>query len=95
MDTTAQLVLNSYDSSKIKTAISKIKKSNSKFNVKLGKPITSKTKLAKGEPKIWGCETNDLKREVMEVSGSVDDLKKLLLNLKLTEGVYIQLLPRE
>ena len=92
MEKTAQLVLNSYDSLKIETAISNIKKSKSKLNVKLGEPVTSKSKV-----KIWGCQTNglNLRQKTMSVSGSQEDLKRLLLKLKVTEGVYIQLLPNQ
>jgi len=88
MEKTAQLVLNSYDASKIQNAISNIKKSKSTLNIKLGKPVTSKSKVT-----IWGCQTNDLKQKTMPISGTQSDLKKLLLKLTVTEGVYIQLLP--
>jgi hypothetical protein len=89
----AELVLNSYDTGKIASAIANIKKSNSQLNITLGAP-KNHTSSKPVKPKIWGCETNDLKRKIMSVSGSQEDMTKLLLKLKVTEGVYIQLLPK-
>lgn len=91
MEKTAKLILNSYNEEKIRSALLNIRKSTEKLKLTLESDDTAKIPVRR----IWGCQTHNLKQQVMSIHGSTDDFRKLLSDLKLTEGVYIQLLPSE
>jgi hypothetical protein len=57
----------------------------------MGKPKIQKVKFTKDQPVIWGCDKNDLKQVSIPISGSIEDMTKLLA-IKTIEGVYMQLL---
>lgn len=96
MEKSARLVLTSYDSSKIKGAISTIQKSTKtgRVDVKFGKPVDQKVKWTSGQPRIWGCSKADLKRKYVLVSGKTSDLRKIS-KVQVPKGVYVQLLLKQ
>ena len=90
MQHSAQLFITSYDQGKIDEGYKKIISKKTK-NIDIGSPKIQKVKTTKGQPTIWGCDKNDLKQVSIPVSGSIEDLTKLLA-IKTIEGVYMQLL---
>ena len=89
----AQLVLTSYNSKTIDVSIESILSQALKMNISVkGKPVSSMVTSNKKIP-MWGCEKNDVKRKSVLVSGSVQDLMKLI-RIETPEGVYIQLIPQ-
>ncbi|MHB8546500.1 MAG: hypothetical protein ACYDAJ_07020 [Nitrosotalea sp.] len=94
MEKSAKLVVTSYDLPKVNGTITKIMKQSSRLNVNVtGGPITMRMTVSQNQPKIWGCEGDDVKMKSISVSGSSDNLKKLL-KIHAPDGVYLQLLPQ-
>lgn len=93
MQKSAQLVLTSYNSKTIDVSIESILSQALKMNISVkGKPVSSAVSSNKKIP-MWGCEKNDVKRKSVFVSGSIQDLMKLI-RIETPEGVYIQLIPQ-
>lgn len=90
MQRSAQLLITSYDQRKVDQGYERILAIKSK-KIHVGTPKNQKVKLTKGQPQIWGCDKNDLKQISISISGSIEDLQKLL-SIKTIEGVYMQLL---
>ncbi len=89
----AQLLFTGYNSSNVKTAVAKIVKQSSAFHVTVhGTPMTQKAKPVKGQPKLWGCGKEDVANTLIIVSGSLNDVKKLV-KVDTPNGVQIELLP--
>jgi hypothetical protein len=86
----AHLIITSYDKQKVDQGYKKILSAKSK-KIDMGTPKIQKVKFAKNQPMIWGCDKNDLKQMTIPLSGSIEDLKKLI-TIKTIEGVYMQLL---
>jgi len=86
----AHLIITSYDKQKVDQGYKKILSVKSK-KIDMGTPKIQKIKSTKNQPIIWGCDKNDLKQMTIPLSGSIEDLKKLI-TIKTIEGVYMQLL---
>lgn len=94
MQKSAQLVLTSYNLKTIDVSIDAILSQAVKMNISVeGKPVSSKVVPSKKTTPMWGCERDDVQRKSIFVSGSIDDLKKLI-KIKTPEGVYVQLIPQ-
>jgi ribosomal protein S17 len=94
MEKTAKLVVTSYDLPKVNGTITKIMQQSSKYHVNVtSSPVTLKMTVSHDQPKIWGRKGDDVKMKSIFVSGSSDDLRKLL-KIQAPDGVYIQLLPQ-
>ena len=84
---TAQMVLTGYDKSEIKKSMKIMNKYLKTINVKvIENTATNKIKL-----KLWGCENNNIKEEILVIKGSKKDLQKIF-DVKISDGVYLQLL---
>lgn len=95
MQKSAKLVLTSYNLDTINTSLAVILAQAVKMRVSVeGTPVSSKVVFSNDDTPIWGCKRSDVKRKSVFVSGSVQDLKKLI-KIKTAEGVYVQLLPKE
>lgn len=89
----AKLVLTSYDQPKVDKSISSILKNASKFNVEIKEgPFVQKIGQFDNEPKLWGCDGNDVIRKAMMVRGSFSDMKNLV-KIQTPDGVLVELLP--
>jgi hypothetical protein len=87
----AQLIATSYDFDKIDKSLEKILEQAKKFNVQAsGKPTSRKVVFSDKENPLWGCMKSDVKCKSVYVSGSVENLKKII-KIKALGGVYIQL----
>lgn len=87
MKKTAHLVLTGYEPSKIEGTISQIKK----YTKQIGLEAKEESVLVKGKSELWGCQKDDTKQKSILVSGSMEDLQKLI-KFKTVDGVYLQLL---
>ena len=86
----AQLLITSYDQRKVDQGYRKILSAKPK-KIDIGTPKIQKVKSTKDQPIIWGCDKNDLKQMSIPITGSIEDLKKLI-SIKTIKGVYMQLL---
>ncbi len=94
MQKSAQLVLTSYNSKTIDVSIESILSQALKMNISVeGKPVSSKVIPSNKKIPMWGCEKDDVKRKSVFVSGSIQDLMKLI-RIETPEGVYVQLIPQ-
>jgi ribosomal protein S10 len=87
MQKSAHLVLTGYDLSKIEGTVSKIKK----YTKEIGLEVKDESISVKGKSELWGCQKDDTKQKSILVSGSLEDLQKLI-KIKTADGVYVQLL---
>jgi hypothetical protein len=87
MQKSAHLVLTGYELSKINETMSKIKK----YTKEIGLQVKDESSPAKGKSELWGCQKDDTKQKSILVSGSTEDLQKLI-KFKTADGVYLQLL---
>ena len=86
-----QIILTGYDVPKINRAVSAILKNMSRFNIKILKnPSVQNVGRSDSEPKLWGCNYDDVTRKVMTVDGSFVDMKKLV-NVKTPDGVLVEM----
>ncbi|HVB66205.1 MAG TPA: hypothetical protein VND01_00750 [Candidatus Acidoferrales bacterium] len=90
MRRSAQLLITSYDRLKVDQGYRKILATKPK-GVDVGRPKIQKVEFTKDQPIIWGCNKNDLRQMSIPITGSIEDLKKLI-SIKTIEGVYMQLL---
>ena len=88
MTKTAQVVLTGYDTPKIKESVSIIKKYSKTIGVEV---VEDSSKDVEAKSKLWGCETNNPQRETLSVTGSMDDLQKII-DAQIITGIYLQLL---
>lgn len=94
MGISAKIVVSSYNLPQVQGTITKIMTQSPKYHVKtVGKPFIQKMSVSSNQPKIWGCDGKDVKTRSIFLSGSSDDLKKLL-KIPAPDGVLIQLLPQ-
>ncbi|MBM2851811.1 MAG: hypothetical protein HW420_358 [Candidatus Nitrosotenuis sp.] len=83
----AHLVLTGYELPKIEGTVSQIKK----YTKQIGLEVKEESVSIKGKSELWGCQKDDTKQKSILVSGSMEDLQKLL-KFKTADGVYLQLL---
>jgi len=87
-----QLSFTGYEKSNIKTALEKIRKESLAFNVTVhGTSVKRQIKLVQGQPKLWGCDKEDVTIRTLLVSGYLKDIKNLV-RLDTPDGVQIELL---
>ena len=84
---TAQVILTGYDESKMDKSVKKILK----YSDILGLSVIEDGLKIKPKSKLWGCKKEDVYEEVIFLSGNIDDLKKIL-DVKIKDGIYLQLL---
>lgn len=87
MTQSAQVVLTGYDKPKIKASIKMIKRFSEKIDLKI---IEDSVEI-KAKSKLWGCENNNVEQEILFLSGTMDDLQKIL-HVEIKDGIYLQLL---
>ncbi len=87
MTESAQVVLTGYDKPKINESVKTLREYSKKINVEI---VEEHAKI-KAKSKLWGCEKNNLKQEILFLSGTMDDLRKIL-HVKTEDGIYLQLL---
>ena len=87
-----QIILTGYNVPQIDRAVSAILKNMSRFNIKILKnPSVQNVSRFDNEPKLWGCNYDDVTRKVMTVDGSFVDMKKLV-NVKTPNGVLVEMI---
>ena len=86
---TAQVILTGYDKPKMDKSVKKILK----YSKKIGLSVIKDGLKIKPKSKLWGCEKNNVKEETIFLSGTIDDLEKIL-HVKIKDGIYLQLLLR-
>ena len=87
MTKSAQVILTGYDKPKMNKSIVMMKKYFKTINVKIIEDGTT----VKAKSKLWGCEEGNIEQEVISLSGTMDNLQKILY-AKPTDGIYLQLL---
>ena len=82
-----------YERSNLKSALSKIMEQSAAFNVIVyGSPVKQHIEQVEGHPILFGCSNNDdIIIETLSVSGSLDNIKKLVRQ-DTPAGVQIELL---
>lgn len=87
----SSLVLTSYNPTKIKATVKIISENAHRFNIIIKIPAMDLTSsMVKKQPKIWGCESTDLERKIICLSGDMEDLKKLI-KINTPNGVQMEL----
>ena len=95
MQRDAKLVLTSYDLPKVGESISTILKNAPQFDIEIKKPpFDQKIGQSDDEPKLWGCDGNDVIRKAMILRGSFSNMRDLV-RIQTPEGVLIELLPSD
>lgn len=88
MTKTAQVVLTGYDAPKMKESVSMFKKYSKNIGVKV---TQDSTEIIKAKSKLWGCDANKVQQEILSVTGSMDNLQKII-NAQIKRGIYLELL---
>ena len=87
-----QIVLTGYDLSKVNKTVSTILKNMPRFNIRIHKkPSVQKIGRSDSEPKLWGCNSDDVTRIIMTVKGLFTDMKNLV-HVKTPDGVLVELI---
>ncbi len=83
----AKVILTGYDKPKIKESVKMIIDYSKKNNLQV---MNSDSKI-ESKAKLWGCEKNNIEQEIIFLSGTMDNLQKILY-VKTKNGIYLQLL---
>lgn len=90
MTKTAQIILTGYNKLKIQDSVSIIENYSKENNLTLNLEPLKKDQI-KAKSKLWGCEKNNVQQKIIDVTGVKDDLQRIL-DLKIIDGIYLQLL---